>query len=330
MSLHIIAEAGTNHNGQADTATRLIEVAKEAGADSVKFQIIIPEGLYLTDIWEGGELKPNPVVAARRKQMLSQTDWETLAAKARTVGIPFSASIFDHEGLALLDQLNPPYVKIASTDLNNGPLLRAAATTGRRLIVSTGMSSLGDVEEAVRIITDTGNSDLVLLHCVSAYPCPTERANLGFIDTLRSAFGFAVGYSDHTLTNVAAIAAVARGATWIEKHYTLDRTAEGFDHAYAMEPDALSGYIADLRATQAAIAPQAVKIGETEATVRRRARRALYTLRDMQPGEIVTEQDVQIVRPEGPLAPNDLPRILGRRLRKPLSRHTAFDLDQFE
>lgn len=327
---HIIAEAGTNHNGSRATAERLIEVARFAGANSVKFQIIYPEGLYLTRLWQDGSLVSNPVVDARRNQMLSDDDYHGLADKARVAGIPLSASVFDARGVALLDSLDPPYLKIASTDLNNGPLLTTAAERGRRMIVSTGMSSLGEIERAVEIITATGNRDLVLMHCVSVYPCPTERMNLGFLDTLRTAFGFPVGLSDHTESSIAAAIAVAKGATWIEKHFTLDRTSEGFDHAYAMEPDALAAYVADVRAAAAACAPVDGKLGEQERTVRKRARRALYTTRDLAPGEELVADAVQIVRPEGPLAPNDLPLILGRRLRRAVRAFDPLTLQDFE
>jgi sialic acid synthase SpsE len=196
-----------------------------------------------------------------------------------------SSSIFDERGLDLLRELNPPYIKIASCDLNNSPLLKQAAESGRKLIVSTGMATLGEIERAVSDIVITGNRDLVLMHCVSVYPCPTRQMNLGFLQVLKTAFGFPVGLSDHTENSLATSAAAALGVSWIEKHFTLDRKSPGFDHAYAMEPASLKQYVQDVRDVTAALTPAPTKIGEAEAKVKVRARRALYAARDIAPGE---------------------------------------------
>ena len=327
-AIHIIAEAGTNHGGNLETARKLVDAAVAAKADSVKFQIIYPEGLYLTKVWQDGALRDNPVVAARRAQMLRDEDYVLLAAHARDRGIPFSASVFDERGLNLLASLDPPFIKIASCDLNNHPLLARAAATGKRLVVSTGMSTLADVDASVEVLRREGARDVVLLHCVSVYPCPTEAMNLGFIDTLRAAFGLPVGFSDHSESSVAAAIAVAKGATWIEKHFTLDRKAEGFDHAYAMEPAQLASYIADVRAAEAACARPASKLGDAERTVMQRARRGLYAARDLPVGAAITPEDVLVVRPEGPLAPPDLRHVVGCRLRRALRAHEPIELGQ--
>ena len=175
------------------------------------------------------------------------------------------------------------------------------------------MATLPEIERAVLHLQSVGPVDLVLMHCVSVYPCPTERMNLSFLDTLRAEFGLPVGLSDHTETSLAAAVAVGKGATWIEKHFTLDRAAVGFDHAYAMEPEMLTRFIADVRACDAACRPQPQKIQSAEAGVKQRARRALYAARDIAPGETLTESDFLIVRPEGPLAPPDAEKVLGRK-----------------
>ncbi len=318
--VHLIAEAGTNHGGSLDTARRLIEMAKEAGADSVKFQIIYPEGLYLPEFFVNGAYVPNEVFAKRQAAMLSDDDWRRAAEHARAQDLPLSASVFDRRGLDLLEALDAPYIKIASCDLNNTPLLCEAAERGRRLIVSTGMSTLPEIERAVAAVQRIGNVDLVLMHCVSMYPCPTGRTNVGFVEVLRRTFGLPVGFSDHTESSVAAAMAVALGASWIEKHLTLDRTASGFDHAYAMEPAMWKAYAADLRSAEEAGRAPAEKVQSAEAGVRQRARRALYAARDLQPGETIVESDVLIVRPEGPLAPADAERIVGRRAGRTIRR----------
>lgn len=321
--VHVIAEAGNNHNGDAGTATELIGVAAEAGADSVKFQIIYPEGLYLPAFPRNGGYEENEVIAARRKFMLSDDDYRRLAAHAAERRIAFSASVFDRQGLDLLDSLDPAYLKVASCDLNNVAFVREVAERGRRVVLSTGMSTLEEVEKSVEAALSTGNEDLVLLHCVSVYPATLEQMRLSFIDELREAFGLPVGLSDHTPTSTAAAMAVARGATWLEKHFTLDKTQEGFDHAYALEPGELSAYVADVRAAEAALSIEGEKVGPDERTVMERARRSIYAAADLEAGAELSADDLVVVRPQGPLDAADFDRVVGRKLARPLRRYEA-------
>ena len=325
--LHIIAEAGTNHNGSVDTGRKLIDVAVAAHADSVKFQMIFPAGLYLPRLYVNGKYEESEVFSQRTRMGLSPDDWRALAGCAAERGIPFSTSVFDREGIALLDEFDAPYIKIASCDVNNPPLLRAAAQTGRKLVISTGMATLKEIQRAVHDLDRDGHTDIVLMHCVSVYPCPLKRMNLGFIDTLRREFAVPVGLSDHTETSLAAAIAVTKGVDWIEKHFTLDRGADGFDHAYAMEPDALRQFVSDVDAAVAACQPTQEKVAEAEATIRCRARRGLYAARDLLVGETLTEADVLIVRPAGPLAPTELPNVLGCTVSRGLRQYEALTLD---
>lgn len=327
--IHIIAEAGTNHNADLATAKKLVDVASESGCDSIKFQIIYPEGLYLPRLFVDGAYEENAVFEIRRKAMLPDDDWRTVAAHCREKGIPISASVFDERGLDLLMEFDPPYIKIASCDLNNSAFIRQAAERGRKLIVSTGMASLAEVEQMLKDVAETGNNDIVLMHCVSVYPCPVEATNLKFIEELRTTFDVAVGFSDHTESSVAAAIAVSMGVTWIEKHFTLDRGGEGFDHAYAMEPTALSQYVFDIRASRQACTPPAEKVGETEASVRTRARRGLHAARDIKAGEVINPEDVLVTRPEGPLKPNEIRLVLGKTARRPIHQYEPLSLDFF-
>lgn len=327
-AVHVIAEAGTNHNGCVDTGCRLIDAAAAASADSVKFQMIWPAGLYVPRIYRDGDYTPQPVYQQREATVMSAADFRCLAAHAVQRAIPFSASVFDGDGIAVLDELNVDYIKIASCDLNNFPFLRTAALSRRRLIVSTGMSTLSEIEQAVATIRATDHDDFVLMHCVSLYPAPMERMNLGFIDTLRNTFGCPVGFSDHTSDSRAAQMAIAKGATFIEKHFTLDRRQEGFDHAYALEPDELAAFVEDVRQAEAACVAPATKVSADEQNVRCRARRALYASRDIAPGEVIRDTDVLAVRPEGPLAPGDLTRVVGAVARGPIRQHEPFDWSQ--
>lgn len=322
--VHVIAEAGSNYNGLVDEARKLIALAAEARADSVKFQIINPDTLYLPGCYEFGHYKIDEVRAMRRRFMLSDTQWREVAAAATAAGLPFSASIFDSQGLDLLASLHPPYIKIASTDLNNLRLLRQVAEKGIRMVVSTGMSSLGDIEHSVTEILRTGFRDLVLMHCVSAYPAPLDEMNLPFIDTLRSAFGLPVALSDHTESSLAACLALTKGVIYIEKHFTCDRKAEGFDHAYASEGDAFVQYVADIRAAEKALAVAPVKLGERELYVRKRARRSLYAARALKAGSIVTDTDVLVLRPQNVMAADQIDLVVGRSLVCDLEQYQPF------
>ena len=328
--VHIIAEAGTNHNANPETAKKLVSVAKESGADSVKFQIIYPEGLYLSEFFENGKYTPNEVFEMRRAGMLTDKQWEEVSAFSQDAGIPFTASVFDQRGIDFLDKLDAPYLKIASCDLNNYPLIEAAAERNRPLVLSTGMSQLWEVEKAVEAATKKSTAPVILLHCVSRYPCPPDQTQLTFIKVLKESFGVQVGFSDHTESNIAAVAAVAMGATWLEKHFTLDRKSKGFDHAYAMEPDGLASYVADVRAISEAVSPHFPKVHQDESTVKQRARRSLYAKRNIEAGETLTADDVLIVRPEGAFVPDDLQRLTGRKVTRAISRFEPLNGDMFE
>lgn len=328
MHVHIIAEAGSNYNGDPAIGVQLNAAAAAAGADSVKYQIIYPEGLYLPGDYPYGHYDIKEVRKIREQGVLSDDQWRALRDDARARGLAFSASVFDTRGLDLLCELDPPYVKTASCDLNNLPFLREVAARGKRMVVSTGMSSLGDIEKTVSALEREGvhGERLVLLHCVSSYPAALRETNLAFIGTLRRAFRTAVGFSDHTLGREAACAAVALGATWIEKHFTLDRAMEGFDHRHALEPEELKAFVQAIRDTEASVTPQAHKIGPNEAYTRQRARRGVYASRDLPAGHVLGARDLLIVRPEGPLPADEADRIIGARLKRDVPAYSALTL----
>lgn len=309
------------------TGTRLIDIAHAAGADSVKFQILFADGLYLPISWESGVQKPSDVVAKRKATELDDHQWWQLALHARGVGIPFSASVFDERSLDLLTAFDPPYIKLASTDLTNYPLIQAAAERGLPLILSTGMATLSDIEKAMAYALRESRASVILLHCVSRYPTPVAAAGLGFITTLRQEFDSEIGYSDHTESSAAACAAVALGATWFEKHFTHDRSADGFDHGYAMEPAGLTSYITDLRAVEEALSATDRTLSAEELSVRQRARRALYAARDVQAGEVLQRSDLLIVRPEGPVDPTRLHEVLGKRARRSIVQYEPISVE---
>ncbi len=322
---HVIAEAGTNHAGQIDLGKRLIDIARDAHAHSVKFQIIYPEGLYLPETPTKGGYARNEVFDKRASMMLSDDDYRALADYAREHHIPMSASVFDERGVRLLESIDAPYLKFASCDLNNSRLLKIGAETGRPLVVSTGMATLGEIERALTDLTGAGAEDIWLLHCVSMYPAPLREMNLGMITALSSAFGMPVGLSDHTETSHAATMAVALGARLFEKHHTYDRAADGFDHAYAMEPGMLKGYVRDIGDAISALKPAPLKLRESESLLKPRARRGIHAARDIQPGDIITETDLVVVRPEGPMSPNELPIVIGAKATRAIRRFESVE-----
>jgi N,N'-diacetyllegionaminate synthase len=325
---YVIAEAGTNHNGSLESAIGLVDMAAESKADSIKFQIIYPEGLYLTEIYQDGKYTANPVVEQRKKSMLKDGDYLKLASRAVDQGIDFTASVFDEKGLDLLLQCKPKYIKIASCDLNNIRFLRKVAQKAGEsrvsIILSTGLSTLGEIERSVAEVLKTGFKELVLLHCVSVYPAKLSRMNLGFIRELKKTFGLPVGLSDHTQSNIAAAVALAEGAIYFEKHVTLDKKQEGFDHAHSIEGPELRQYVADLNDAFEALKPVTEKLSEDEMNVRKRARRALYAARDLKAGERISEEDVLIVRPEAAMAAHEADMIIGKVCKEDIGHFEPF------
>jgi len=322
--LHIIAEAGSNHNGQVELARELVDIAADCGADSVKFQIINPWGLYLPGEYQYGHYDIKEVIRIRREGQLSDEAWRAIAGYALEQGISFSASVFDEAGLDLLLEFDPPYVKTASCDLNNLRFLRKVAERGKKMVISTGMATLRDIEKAVNELTKMDFTDIVLLHCVSIYPAPLSKTNLKFISVLREQFGFPVGFSDHTSSSIAACMALCEGATWFEKHFTMNKALEGFDHAHAQDAAELKAYVRDIHEAWQALQAPADKLSDEERYTRQRARRSLYAARDLPPGHVLRDEDVLIVRPENILDADQIDQIIGQPLKSGVSRYEPF------
>jgi len=326
-NIHIIAEAGTNNNGDFAKAKTLVEIANNAGADSVKFQIINPWGLYRKGEYKYGHYDIKEVIKIREDGMMTDQEYSDLNAFASQQGIPFTASVFDEKGLDLLDSFDPPYIKIASCDLNNIRFLKQVAERKRRMIISTGMSTLSEVENSLNELAKSNFSDIILLHCVSIYPATLDQANLPFIKTLIDNFGFPVGFSDHTGTSHAACVALAVGATYFEKHFTADKTQKGFDHAYAMEEKGLTDYVSDLRMAEKAMQQNTSKLTDKELYTKERARRSLYASKNLKAGQIISDEDVLIVRPENILRADEITLLIGKTLTKDLPANMPFSKD---
>jgi len=239
----IIAEAGVNHNGSIELAKKLIDAAKDAGADAVKFQTFKTENVVVKDAQKAEYQKETTGEGSQyemiKKLELTEEDFRELADYAKEKDIMFLSSPFDKESVDLLNELDVPAFKVGSGEITNLPLLRYIAKKEKPIILSTGMSTLGEIEEALDVIRSEGVEDIILLHCVSNYPARIEDVNLRALGTLKQAFKLPVGFSDHTLGITAPIAAVALGACVIEKHFTLDRNLPGPDHKASLEPEEL-------------------------------------------------------------------------------------------
>lgn len=325
----IIAEAGSNHNGDPDRACELIDLAVRAGANSVKFQFILADGLYLRDFHDGKGYVPNPVYDQRKTEEMSEDEWTHIWAHAQTRGIAVSASVFCEGGLALLHRLGASYVKIASTDLTNHALISRACALFRRVIVSTGMATLAEIDEMLRHVCALHpQTDLQLMHCVSSYPCPLEDANTQRLALLKQAFGVPVGYSDHTADNISATMALVQGADFFEKHFTTDRSLSGFDHAHALDEAGLVSYVRTLTAASASLAGPANCVSGREQVTRIRARRGIYASCDLPAGHVLRNEDLLFVRPSTDFAVTDPALLVGQRLAVDVARHAALGPSQ--
>ena len=316
VSPFVIAEAGSNFNQSLDTARGLVDVAAEAGASAVKFQLfradlLYPDGGELHEIFKSIELNP---------------DWvPILDQHARERGIQLLASAFDKSSVDVLEALNTPAHKIASSDATNLGFLHYVASKGKPLIISTGMCDMVDVEEAVNVCLGAGNQKIILLQCGAMYPLPSELANLRVITTFKNRFGCPVGFSDHTLGRAAATAAIGLGATVFEKHFTLDRNAQGPDHFYALEPKELKTYIALLKEAHQALGSAVKEMLPKEQELGRRE--GLYAARDLAAGEVLTVADIAIRRPAVGLRARYASLIVGASIKHAIKKDESIRWD---
>lgn len=330
----VIAEAGVNHNGDIGLARQLIDAAAAAGADFVKFQTftateIATDDVGMADYQKAATGRNESQLAMLQRLELDAAAHEVLLDHCRGAGIALLSTPFDLGSLRLLTgRLALPTIKIGSGDLDNGPLVHAAACSGRRIILSTGMASLGEIEDSLALIalalsdpkavptrlalrTAWANpaararvsEQVVLLHCISDYPAAVDSLNLAVMDTLRQAFGIPVGYSDHSLGPTAAIAAVARGAVAIEKHLTLDRTMEGPDHRASLEPAEMTAMIAAVREVEVMVGSPVKAIGAAERNTATVARKVVVAARPIAAGTTLTEADIAVKRAGGGVSP---------------------------
>jgi N-acetylneuraminate synthase len=316
----IIAEAGVNHNGSMELAFKLIDAAKASGADAVKFQTFRADSLASRSAHKAVYQKRTTDVAESQVEMLRRLELDSamhvrLINHCREVGIQFLSSPFDAESADLLDEMKVPLFKIPSGEITNLPFLQHIAGKHRPVIMSTGMSNLGEVEEAVHTLQAGGVIDLTLLHCVTEYPAPYAEVNLRAMQTLKQAFGLPVGYSDHTPGIEIAIAAVALGAEVIEKHFTLDRALPGPDHRASLETGELKDMVTAIRNVETALGSGIKVPAPCELPNISVARKSVVASRPMPAGHRLEAGDLNIKRPGQGLSPKLVSVLIGRTLR---------------
>lgn len=336
----VIAEISANHRQKIETAFTLIDKAKDAGADAVKFQhytgTTIAADTHIADRWHG---KPIGNLSEHYGRSSMPYEWtERLAAYAKKRGIMFLSSPFDKHAVDLLEKAKIPAYKIASYELTSDDLLRYVARTGKPIILSTGMTYLEEVAHAVRVIQEEGNNDIVLLHCVSMYPVNDfSLLNLKAISTLHEAFNVPVGFSDHTAPpwSAAAVAAVALGACVIEKHLTNDAKGGSIDDTFSIMPHDFKRMIEEIRHAEAALSgngikqPVSVKGHRGDEVFDRYARRSLYATQNIRKGTVVTKAMIQELRPFGGIEPMHAPLIIGRKVVRDVEARAPLTWEDF-
>lgn len=313
-SVFIIGEIGCNHDGDLAQARALIDVAAEARCDAVKFQLFRADVLYPTS---------DPAHAVLKSNELPRGWVPLLSEYALGKGVQFLASPFDVEAVGVLEAVGVGFYKVASSELRNTRLLLSIARTCKPVFMSTGMCTLAEISEAIDLLDANGCPEIVLLHCYSVYPTPIEDVNLRVMDTLHHTFGREVGLSDHSLGITVPIAAAARGARAVEKHFTLSRSLSGPDHGYALEPTELAEMVQRIRDVERALGTPVKKLHPLEVEYCRLD--GIYTSRDLAAGERISADDVVVRRPFRGVAARYASGIIGLELRESLSAGTAID-----
>jgi N-acetylneuraminate synthase/N,N'-diacetyllegionaminate synthase len=308
---YIIVDVAANHNNDQATAKELVKKAAEAGADAVKFQTYTAENLYSKKAPKFSRDPVNPYDLI--KQVEHPRSWlPILSEYAKKLGIHFLSSPFDYEAVDLLEDLDVPLFKVASAEIVDTKLIGYMAQKGRPMVLSTGMSNLGDIEDAVKAVRSEGNENIILLHCNTIYPTPPAAVNLLAMDTIREAFKLPVGFSDHTLGWHVSLAAVSRGACVIEKHFTLNRDQKGPDHSFSMEPEELGRMVSEIRDIEAAMGNGEKKVSEGEQENYKKGRRSIIARKAIPKGTPITEDMLVIKRPGYGIKPKYINMVTGR------------------
>ncbi len=331
MSILIIAEAGVNHNGSLAMAKQLADVAKAAGADIVKFQTAKPE-LVISRFAEKAEYQKAETGEAEsqlemcKRIHLTFDEHAQLKEYCDSIGIAYLSTPFDLDSIDFLQQLGTPMWKVPSGEITNLPYLEKIAATKKPVLLSTGMSMISEIEDALTILEDGGAGPITLLHCNTEYPTPIEDANLLAMQDLREQFGLPVGYSDHTAGIEADIAAAALGAVVIEKHFTLDKALPGPDHKASLSPEELTAMVAAVRKTELALGDGRKHVTESEAKNKPIARKSILAKRDIKKGETFTPENLTVKRPGDGISPMRWYDVLGKTAKRDFAEDEKIEL----
>ena len=329
----IICEISANHNGSLEKALQLINAAIETGCDAIKLQTYTPETMTMDikgeDFYIGDGPWAGNYLYDLYKSAHTPYEWhQPIFERARAGGVEIFSTPFDKTAVDLLSELKVSAFKIASFELTDLPLIKYAASKMKPLIISTGLGSLHDISAAIEAAQSVGNSDIVLLHCISSYPAPIEECNINTIEHMSKTFGLPVGLSDHTLSNTASITAVARGACVIEKHFTLDRKDIGPDSAFSLEPSEFKALVNDCANSWKSLGTVNYKLKPSE-KLNLSFRRSIYFCKDMKAGEKISETSIRIIRPGFGLPPSEFERLIGRTLANNVTAGTAVSFEHF-
>lgn len=331
---YIIAELSANHNGSIERALETIDAAKRCGADAIKLQTYTPDTMTIDCDLPGFMIEGGPWNGYKLYDLYRDAhtpyEWHSvLFEHARRIGITIFSSPFDESAVDLLESLSAPAYKIASFEITDLPLIRYVAGTGKPMIMSTGMASEEEISDAVETARSAGCAELILLHCISSYPAPIDQANLLQVPVLAKRFEVISGLSDHTLGTTAAVAAVALGASVIEKHFTLSRADKGPDSEFSLEPEDLKRLCDTAHDAWSAIGVAGFRRQEAEGGSRI-FRRSIYFIRDLPEGAILGRDDIRRIRPGMGLPPKHFEELIGRQLRTDVKRGTPVSWDVFE
>lgn len=321
MGVHIIAEAGVNHNGDVNLAKQLCFAAKQAGADAVKFQTWVTEKIITQNVKQADYQVANTGNDQSQFDMLkalelTYEETRTVKEYCDSIGIQFASTADERDSLEFLLELGIPYIKIGSGDIGNVSYLRYIGSKGMPVILSTGMSNLSDVELSLNALRAGGATDITLLHCTTNYPCPYENVNLKAMDTLQNAFQLPVGYSDHTVGIEIPVAAVARGAKVIEKHFTLDRKMDGPDHLASTEPDEFKRMVDAIRNVEMALGSGVKEPTAAEKEISKVVLKRIVAKQPIPKGKIIEETDITVKRNETGLPAHAWDYLVGTKARK--------------
>lgn len=316
MSIIIIAEAGVNHNGSVDLAKKMVKEAKKAGADYIKFQTFIPKKLVSrfarkADYQEKTIGKEQSQLTMLEKLALTQQDFIELKDYCEEIGIGFLSTPFDLESLDFLDKLAMDFWKIPSGEVTNLPYLEAIGKTKKKVVLSTGMCGLEEIEAAIKILENNGAEDITVLHCNTEYPTPFTDVNLLAMQQMKEALKKPIGYSDHTVGVEVPIAAAALGAAVIEKHFTLDKNMEGPDHRASLEPKELCQMVSAIRNIEKSLGDGKKRCSVSEKKNCVAARKSIVAKRDIKEGELLTEENITVKRPGNGISPMKWYEVLG-------------------